>query len=258
MRVTKDEAEQLLTGDFGKRLLRTTCDYCIPIFWSTPQDREWCVENNATGFLLDCGKGTFVVTAAHVYESYLKRRSQRIDICPQLGDLRFSMDERVVGYLGSGILDIVTFTVTSKEIDLLRKPVLKGNQALWPSPSVKVGEGALFAGFPGLQRTDSSADECGFGFYASLTPVSSVSERHFGCVFDRSKWVDAFGKGFPQEGYDLGGISGAPVLVVDESEAGILSWRLAGIAYNAANNLGEIMLAHHARFINEDGSLERA
>jgi hypothetical protein len=168
------------------------------------------------------------------------------------------MEERQIGYVGSKVVDIATFRISSKEMNLLGRPVLQGNQAVWPPPSAREGEGALFAGFPGLQRIDKSEAESSFGFYASLTPISSVSERHFGCAFDRSKWVDAFGKGFPDDGYDLGGISGAPVLVVDESEAGILSWRLVGVAYNATNSLGEIMLAYHAKFINEDGTLQRA
>ena len=255
MRMTADEARRLFTGDFGKRLLRASCDYCIPIFWSTPKSGGRRVDNNGTAFVLDCGKGPFVVTAAHVYESYLKRRSECSDICPQLGDLTFRMEDREIGYLGSQALDIVTFSITAEEISLLKRRVLQGSQADWPPPSAREGDEALFAGFPGLQRIDKSQDECGFGFYASLTPVSSVSERHLGCVFDRLKWVDTFGKGFPGDEYDLGGISGAPVLVIDESEAGILSWHLGGVAYNATNRLGEIMFAHHAEFINDDGTL---
>ena len=255
MRMRSEKAQRLFSGDFGKRLLRAACEYSIPIFWSSLKKGKWSVDSNGTAFILDCGKGPFLVTAAHVYESYLKRLSEGIDVWPQINDITFQMEERVIGYLGSETLDIVTFTISSKEIGLIKRRVLKGNKSPWSAPSAREKDGALFVGFPGLQRTDESEHECGFGFFASLNPISSVSERHFGCVFDRSKWVDAFGNGFPDDGYDLGGISGAPVLIVEESEAGILSWRLGGVVYNASNVLGEIMLAHHAKFIAEDGKL---
>lgn len=130
MRMTADEAQQLFSGDFGKRLLRAACDYCIPIFWSTPKSGVWRVDNNGTAFLLDCGKGPFVVTAAHVYESYLTRRSQCVNICPQLSDIVFRMEERQIGYIGSKNLDIATFKISCEEIDLIKRPVLQGSQAV--------------------------------------------------------------------------------------------------------------------------------
>lgn len=255
MRMTSKEAQKHFSGDFGKRLLRTACEYTIPIFWSALKKGKWSVDSNGTAFILDCGKGPFIVTAAHVYESYLERLSEGIDVWPQLSDITFRMEERVIGYLGSETLDIATFKISSEEIGLIKRHVLHGNISSWDAPSAREKDDALFVGFPGLQRTDESEHECGFGFFASLNPISSVSERHFGCAFDRSKWVDAFGNGFPDDGYDLGGISGAPVLIVEESEAGILSWWLEGVVYNASNILGEIMLAHHAKFIAEDGEL---
>jgi hypothetical protein len=255
MQMTYEEAQKLYSSDFGNRLLRAACEYAIPIFWSILIDGSWVVKNNGTAFLLNCGKGPFLVTAAHIYESYYERLSEGIKIWPQLGDIPFRMEERIIGYLGSETLDIVTLKISTEEIKFLNRSILKGSRTPSETPIAVHNEGALFAGFPGLQRTDESENECGFGFFASLNPISSVSDRHFGCAFDRSKWVDTFGKGLPKNGYDLGGVSGAPVLIVEESEAGICSWRLGGVIYNASNVLGEIILAHHAKFISEDGHL---
>lgn len=57
-----------LTGVFGNQLLRAACKYAIPLFWSTKNGTYWTViNNNSTAFILDCGNGPFVVTAAHVY-----------------------------------------------------------------------------------------------------------------------------------------------------------------------------------------------
>jgi hypothetical protein len=268
--MTEEEARKLLTGNFGKVLLEEACNYPIPIYWSTPKKDSCNVDNNGTAFLLDCGKGTFVVTAAHVYESYLKRKSEFTVIFPQLDDLEFKFEERKICCLGSNIIDIATFEIKSQEIEALKWTrqkkkwrgkqmkllVLNGNENEWPPPEVTKGNGALFAGFPGKQRKEEKQDECSYGFYVSLNPISSVSDRHFACAFDRSKFIDAFGGGLPEEGYDLGGISGAPVLIIDESRARLISWHLGGVVYSASNKLGEIMFAHHAKFIKEDGMLD--
>ncbi|MHB8744584.1 MAG: hypothetical protein ACYC9L_15885 [Sulfuricaulis sp.] len=163
----------------------------------------------------------------------------------------------MIDYAGAQVLDLVTFDITSEEINGAGKNVLYGNQAGWPPRRITNGIGALFAGFPGNQRIQSGDREFNFGLYSAFCPVSSGSERHFGCAFDRSMWIDTMEKGLPDEGFDLGGISGCPVLAVDESPSGILSWRLAGIGYCSSTQLGEIFFAHHVDFIREDGTLNR-
>lgn len=91
--------------------------------------------------------------------------------------------------------------------------------------------------------------------YCFNTPVSSISDRHFGCALERKDWEELFQLELPEEGYDLGGISGAPALALDLSPAGIVSWRLAGVVYNSSVKLGEIVFVHHAAFIKSDGTV---
>ena len=95
-------------------------------------------------------------------------------------------------------------------------------------------------------------------YYCFNTPVSTISNRHFGCSFDRKYWRDALGKGFPPDNYDMGGVSGAPVIALIKSEAEVVSWRLAGIVYEAIASeiLGEIMFAHHADLIGLNGMVK--
>lgn len=253
-----DEAKVLLAGDFGKELHKTACAYSHPLFWAFRGDNGlWKISANGTAFVLDCGKGSFLVTAAHVYEGYLADLERYGDrIFGSLGSTPFRMEKRLIACLGSKTLDVATFQVTAKEIAESGKNVLIGGQKSWPPDLVKEGEGVLFAGFPGTERIEQQAQlECNFGLYSAITPVSSVSERHFGCAFERSEWLDTMGNGIPEEGYDLGGISGCPVLALKESPAGVVSWSLAGVGYNAASALAEIFLVHHARVINPDGTL---
>jgi hypothetical protein len=168
------------------------------------------------------------------------------------------MEDRVIGYHGRSILDIVTFRITSQEVHDLNvhmgRRVLQGSKMGWPPWKVKEDEQALFVGIPGRQRIDTP-EESSFGRFALLSPVSSTNERHFGFGFDRSKWVDAIGKGLPPERYDLGGISGAPVIIIDEPEGDDPSWHLGGVAYEAMHEMAEIVYCHHASFINADGTL---
>ena len=153
-------------------------------------------------------------------------------------------------------LDVATFSIKETEIADCDSSILFSTQKNWPPDPVKLNEAVLFAGFPGNQRIEEHDKlECNFGLYSALTPVSSVSDRHFACAFDQSEWIDTMGLGLPGEGFDLGGISGCPVLALKESPTGIVSWHLAGIGYNATNTLGEIFLAHHAHAIRQNGIL---
>lgn len=255
--VTLDESQRLWSGDFGKEMHKAVCAYCLPIFWEVKDaGGKWVIRNNGTAFILKCGAEPFVVTAAHVYEGYLNAKNHD-KLRSWLGCIPFLMDERVISYFGAKDLYVATFRISDEEARETGKNVLYGNQQGWPPLRIQNNVGALFAGFPGNQRIEGETLECNFGLYSAFSPVSSVSTRHFGCGFDRSRWIDTMGNGLPEEGFDLGGISGCPVLAVDESPSGILSWHLAGIGYCSSTELGEIFFAHHADSINPNGTLNR-
>ena len=257
--MSPEEAKRLLAGEFGKQLLRAAGAYCLPLFWQAQNAQgSWRIMHNGTGFILDCGSGPFFVTAAHVYEGYLADQQNQKLRC-WLSALPFPLERRLISCLGHGVLDVATFSVSDKEVAEIKsggKAVLSGNQEHWPPALIRENEGVLFAGYPGHERIESDDLECNFGLYSALTPVSSVSERHFGCAFDRSEWIDTMGNGLPVEEFDLGGISGCPVLRLKESTAGIVSWSLAGVGYNSSAGIGEIFLAHHASVIGSDGFLK--
>jgi len=253
--MTPEEAQKLWRGDFGKELHKSACAYCLPIFWEgRGANGSYVIRNNGTAFILNCGAGSFVVTAAHVYEGYMEARRDE-ELRAWLGCIPYRMDERVIGYVNAKILDVATFRITASEVKETGKTVLYGNQATWPPTRITNGLSVLFAGFPGNQRIEGESLECNFGLYSAFSPVSSVSDRHFGCAFDRSMWIDTMEQGLPKEGFDLGGISGCPVLAVDESPSGVLSWHLVGIGYSSSTALGEIFFAHHADSIRQDGTL---
>lgn len=238
-------------------LLKTAANYSIPIFWGVQNNGELVVENNGTAFILNTGKRTFVVTAAHVYESYVKALKSGNCSKSQLSNLAFDLSERLISCVGSSAIDIATFEITAPEILNLDKSVLYGSNSAWPPLSCFEGQAIVVAGFPGLERVHVDNKSYSFGVHCINTPASSVSERHFGCGLDRKYWVDLFGKGFPERNYDFGGLSGAPALALEESSEGIISWRLAGVVYEASASelMGEIVFVHHSKYISELGDI---
>ena len=237
-----------------KEFLKIAASYSLPLFWTNEKN----VLNNGTAFVLNTGEKTFVVTAAHVYEYYIKAKYTGDASNCQLSNIEFELEERRISDNRSESMDIATFSISEKETKSLDKCVLQGNQKSWPPTRPSTEEAIVIAGFPGIERIEDKEKECNFGLHCFNTPVSSVSERHFGCSFERQHWIDVFDNGLPEELYNLGGISGSPALALNMSEAGVVSWRLAGVVYEAKASkvLGEILLIHHADYINTDGTVE--
>ena len=245
-------------GDEAKEVqaefLKIAASYAIPIFWGD----ETQILSNGTAFILNTGINTFVVTAAHVYEDYIRaRESGKVKIC-QLSNVEFDLEGKRISNNKSESMDIATFSITVEEIRQIDKNVLYGSQYSWPPKQPNEGEAVVVAGYPGIERLKREEKEYSFGLHCFNTPVSSVSGRHFGCSFEREYWIDVFGNGLPEELYNLGGISGAPALALEQSEGGVVSWRLAGVVYEAKASeiLGEILLTHHAKYINSDGTVQ--
>lgn len=245
-----NEPEEVL-----KQYLRIASSYTMPIFWGSI---EGGVCANGSAFVLDTGSRKMVVTAAHVYRSYLQSKKEgKAPIC-QLKTIHYDLEEHIISVPVSNDVDIATFKVSERELSLLEANILRGSNSAWPPPRPVEGNMVVVSGFPGVERAQKQQDYFCFGYYSFNTPINTVSDRHFGCSFEREFWVDTLGKGFPPENYDMGGISGAPAVALIKSEKEIVSWRLAGIVYEAVATemLGEIMFAHHADLIEADGTVK--
>jgi hypothetical protein len=252
--MTKSEAIQLIQGNFGKTLLENVMNYVTTVSWGEFTDGNYDLASNGSCFFLNLGKATILVTASHVYEGYLHAKRLKPNIKSAIGSLPFDLEARLIENLGSKVLDIATFKISDSEVKSLGKHICYG-AASWPPATVSKNQGIIFGGYPGSERQKNGAQEYSFGLYVALTPVSSSSERQFGCAFDRDNWLDTFGKGLPPERFDLGGISGGPAFLFKESDNKIITWDLVGVVCDGANEIGEIVFFHHAKFIQPDGRL---
>jgi hypothetical protein len=149
--------------------------------------------------------------------------------------------------------DVATFRIRQDEVDTLRKTVLRGSERAWPPPPPQAGRGVFFAGYPGLARRAINPNLNEFGIYTAATPATEITDYLITCEFDREEWVHTVGAGLPPENYDLGGLSGAPLLALVEHH--VLSWRLAGIIIQARAD-GNVLLARRADVIRPDGTVE--
>lgn len=162
-------------------------------------------------------------------------------------------------------IDIATFRIAKQDVDRLGKTILTGIQSNWPPSAPQQGKGIYFSGFPGQERMWLSPSEISFGAAPGGGVADSVSERTISTLFDRSRWIDVMGKGFPPENYDFGGISGGPMLSAIERR-GLRSWALAGVivqgpsvSSSVSESISglEIVQARRAHFIGPKGEIDR-
>ncbi len=207
-------------------------------------------------FFLDCGRGAFAVTADHVYDGFLEDRDERRIRSSQIGNVAFDPEDRLIArgkHLG---VDIATFRVTPEEIAATGKRIVEGTDGAWPPPP-NDGEAVFFGGFPAQERIPLAAYEISFGLHSAMVPLTSHTEYQLCCQLDRDSRVDVRDLGLPPDGYDLGGVSGGPMLQ-PVYRNGAWGWRLVGVLSEArAMGSFERITAVRAHFILPDGRVSR-
>jgi hypothetical protein len=251
-----ERKKQVLAEGLGARLLHEGLNYAVPLYWVSLDQQDVAELHNGTAFLIDCGHGTFAVTACHVYDSYRAAKRNSKDVVCQIGDLLFDPEARLIDCDPS--LDIATFQVFPTELRLIDKPVLFSRDGDWPPHPANRGEFVFFAGYPGQSRGMSPGGHYFAAVpYRAMTPISAVTERQITCRFDRDYMLDLSGAGLPPAGYDIGGMSGGPLLIPTLLSNGI-SWRAGGVIVEAASgDLFEQIVAVRAHYILPDGRLQR-
>ena len=254
--LSDDEKQSVAVSEFSRSMHDRGGEHVAWLLWSTqekstPSPLEF---RQASMFFLDCGRGPFAVTAGHVYEQFARDRAERRVRGYQLGNIGFDLEERLIDCGGERKIDLATFRITPEEIAAVGKQVVRGTDGQWPKPP-NIGEAVYFGGFPGIERIEFAAREFSFGLHSGMVPLTDMTEYQLGCRFDRRYWVDARGLGLPPVGYDLGGVSGGPMLqpiYVD----GVWGWRLVGVISEAIMvEEFERITAVRAHFILPDGRI---
>ncbi|MGB7077391.1 MAG: hypothetical protein WBD53_09395 [Xanthobacteraceae bacterium] len=252
-----ERRKQILSSDFGRSLLLSGLEYALPLWWVFKDQTNGLTLRNGSSFLVNRGHGIFAVTAAHVLAEYVATKSRSTKIACQLGSLEFDPEARLISRQDK--LDIATFRVTEVEAAHINKAIVPSEPPIWEPLVPTLTNFAFFAGFPAQSGGLTPSGDFATAPHFAMQPITSVTDHQIGCRFDREKMIDLSGQGLPPQGYDVGGISGGPLLmptlVRQEDVEGVI-WRLAGIIVQAAmGELFEQIVAVRSNYIQSDGKI---
>lgn len=249
--LSKEEAIALTRGPYATTVENAISASIGPFLWRERNESGDVKIRNGTVFFFQSERGSFMVTANHVFSAYLEARSKfgKFSRC-QIGNLRLDPEDRLVA--GSAPLDIAVFAILPDEI---AKTAYEEKFAMSYNPMPpQNGKGVFFAGFPGVARRQLNDREVEHGIFTALTVADNVTDTEISGHFDRAHQVDKPGRPSAPEGYDIGGVSGAPLVTIVDSES-LCYWRLGGVM-TAFNTAYEIFYATRADFIMPDGTLK--
>ncbi len=242
-----------LSQKMSPHLSEIAKNYIAPIYWHSGSDTSQSIIHNGTIFFLNTGERLFAVTANHVYQAFLNDQCIDPSIICKVGNLTFDLNERLIDC--DHDIDIATFRIDATEVQKIGKTTLTSYQDFWPPMPPSQGKGVFFCGFPENCREGRTTKDCVFGIYAANTVATEISGDVITCEFDRDKWVAHPKAPFPDPGFNMSGVSGAPLLALIEMP--ILVWTLAGIIYQAPKNLGDMILVRRANRILANGFIQR-
>jgi hypothetical protein len=249
--------KRVLSNGFGINLLHSGLAFAVPLWWVSKDQGETLRLRNGSAFLIDYGRGIFAVTAAHVFVEYREAKRTAHAIVCQLGHALLEPEARLICCRDD--LDIATFRVSTTEAEQIDKPVVTAGPPYWEPLNPAVGNFAFFAGFPAQSREMTSNGHFATAPYFAMPSITSVTDHQITCRFNREKMIDLGGSGLPPVGYDIGGVSGGPLLVptlVDEGNIKGVGWRLGGVIVQAAKGeLFEQVVAVRAHYIQPDGRI---
>jgi hypothetical protein len=197
-------------------------DHAVPIIFAPPLSIGGKI-NGATGSVVRLGANAGLLTASHVLGGYEERVQAGERLNWQVGNLPpFDPIPRIAWR--DPARDIVLLGITDDEARAIG-PCIISAPAKWPPPVPQEGQLVLIGGYPKVLREEKPYDGwIGAGPYSAIFKVTRVGDGYCTCVIERRDLISFDGKPLPDPGTDMGGISGAPVLLVDA-----LSYPLVGV-----------------------------
>lgn len=221
--ISLDKAKELLAGDLGDVYRRILKDCCVPIYWFRPDTKDVAIEHNGTMTIVQTQKKLLGVTAAHVFYQYqkdLKGGKVRLQLMNEvIEDLR----ARVIDVSYS--LDIATFSLDDGLVKRLGCIPL----GLWPPRPPQEGKGIMIAGYPGVDRIESTDFTVAFGLFTVFGIARTVTDKQITWLLEQEYQLANTKIPTPPPEYDLGGISGGPLISWFESDDFISYYCLSGI-----------------------------
>jgi hypothetical protein len=227
------------------------------VIWYESHDRSETIINSGTVTLAKPAQKTIGITSAHVIQGFLLDLRNHGPLGALLGDADIGdLARRVIAV--SDELDLATIDLSDGILDHLGPGWDVFPLSLWPPMPPIEDHGITMGGFPASLRERPAPGHLAFGSWTVLSIARGVSNDQITWKFDTEYLASApSNPSSPATWFELGGISGGPVLRVGESPGGLVGFRLAGIISEARPEYG-FVVAKRADFIREDGSIMRA
>ena len=172
----------------------------------------------------------------------------------QIGNVEIDPLSRLIAE--NAYLDLATVKLTAEQIRAITAESEIGGcvfmPVCWPPPALNPGEYVAFGGFPGSLRERPSYSEFVFPTWSSgASVVTSTTEDHFSCQFEREFWVASYGSEDHLDSRDLGGLNGGPAFIHPG-----LHWDFVGVMYEFSPEY-DIMFFRPGHLISPDGLIQR-
>ncbi len=247
--------------DFGGQIVRLAGLYTSAIIIASKSNDT--VFNSASGFLLNTGAKTLLITNAHVLDFFLNLRQTNSDVVfvycgeeiePKIVDCERSEE------IDLAILDVTGVTFQGEENGYWDSEFAKTQTykpANWPHDPPRTGEYCVVVGWPAKYRSRDSSREVEFAAFPFLgVSVDNVSESWFTIPFSREDYISSDFDPSNQAVFEtaLEGMSGCPVFVMHRSK--LIPIELIGIVRSYGETF-DILYCTRSDIIMRDGSIRR-
>jgi len=221
--ISIERAKELLAGDLGDVYRRILADCCVPIYWFKLDPKNFSISHNGTLTIAKTPRVILGITAAHVYRQYEADRKNgpvRLQLMNEVVD---DLENRLIDI--SDKLDLATFELDESLVKRLQRTPL----GVWPPRPPQEGRGIMISGFPAVERIESKKFEVNFGLFTALGIARTVTEKQITWLLEREFQLAKARVPAPPPEYELGGISGGPLISWFESPSFVTHHCLSGI-----------------------------
>jgi hypothetical protein len=243
-----------------KEIAEFTLQICKPLYWHD-RNLSWPkTMRGASCFVARFPTRLIMVTADHVYATYLEDLGQNPSLVCQLGVLPIDLNDTLIDR--DQDLDIATFAIA--EADLARIPGTPVDcTGDWPPPDPQRMRAVSLAGFPEHIRVLHPAERAAtFAAYGALGAIEDFSDREIIVTYEPERDERMAGVPKPPLGFNMSGCSGGPALM-HGIENGLHRWFLSGFIIRGSGisegdaQEFDIVRLRRIHFIKSDGTLSR-
>jgi len=253
--ISIEEAKRHMAGDLADVYRDILKKCCAPLYWFNQKSTDRRILNNATVTFVQTPEILIGVTAAHVVQGFIKESADS-DLTLML------MNYEMTDFLGriidvSDKYDLATIRLDAELLSSIGKELHP--LQYWPPMPPQEGRGIMLAGYPAVERnaTNNSVE---FGLFTALVSARTVTDTQITWLIEPDARINDAKVPAPPSQYNLGGISGGPLITWLETESHFSMFALGGIIkehpdYESNNFSIERVITARADLINPSGRI---